>query len=259
MKGTTTYRPIMPPKGSPRSLSNLPCQEHCQSLTSTHSLVTEPSQGTAAGVDQPRVASPSTSQEPYVKNTHRVDSDDETTTTAAENARLLKEAREAAHGLPGDSYLGVASVRAGLTWHKDGRRHRLVSIDALTEANANDDVPCAMLSLIVHITKRDCWLAPDASWAAATSYGKKFVDIKLTFQGCAPSDSQLTQEFNVGVGNLTYFMNLIQTEGADQMRILSQHLSGQKVKFRHAPFIVSTYSLTWGWRLMTHPTANQHF
>ena len=173
-----------------------------------------------------------------------MDSDDEAATTAAQNARLLKEAREAAHGLPGDFYLGVVSVRTGLTWHKDGRRYRLVSLAALQDANGDDEVPCAVLSLIVHVTKRDCWLAPDASWVAATSYGKKFADIKLTFQGCAPTDSQLTKEFNVGVDNLNYFMNLIQTEGADQMRILSQHLSGQKIKFRHAPFVVSTYSLT---------------
>jgi hypothetical protein len=208
------------------------------------------------GVDQPSAASTTPK-----KNTHprpaSVDSDDEAPTTAAQNARLLKEAREAAHGLPGDFYLGVASVRAGLTWHKDGRRHRLVSVAALQAANADDDVPCAVLSLIVHITKRDCWLVPDASWTASTSYGKKFAEIKLTFQGCAPSDSQLTQEFNIGVGNLTYFMNLIQTEGADQMRILSQHLSAQKIKFRHGPFVVSTYSLTWGHRTITRPTANR--
>ena len=157
-----------------------------------------------------------------------------------ETTRLIQEAREAARGLPGDFYLGVTSVREALVWHKDGRRHRLVSKSALAEANPDDEIPCAILSLIVHITKRDCWLVPDASWSTLGSFGKKFADIKLTFHGCAPLDSQLNQEFVIGTRNLTHFMDIIQTEGADHMRILSQHLAGQKIKFRHAPFVVST-------------------
>jgi hypothetical protein len=38
-----------------------------------------------------------------------------------------------------------------------------ISQTALEEANADDNVSCASLSLIAHITKHDSWLAPDVS------------------------------------------------------------------------------------------------
>jgi hypothetical protein len=191
------------------------------------------------------------------KNTHPVDSDDEGATAAAETARLLQEAREAAQGLSSDFYLGVQSIRERLTWHKEGRRHRLVSRSDLEDANPDDDVPGAVLSLIVHITKRDCWLTSDASWTNSSSFGKKFADIKLSFHGCAPLDSQLNQDFAVGVANLAHFMDIIQTDGAEYMRVLSQHLAGHKIKFRHAPFLVSGSRYRFGRITMPCPTAHR--
>jgi hypothetical protein len=94
------------------------------------------------------------------------------------------------------------------------------------------------MSVVVHITKRDCWLAPDAGWTSAGGYGKKFADIKLTFTGCAPVNAALTQDFTNAVSNLTFFMNAVQTQGAEQVRVLVPHLLGQKIRFRHGPFAV---------------------
>ena len=216
----------------------------------------ETSAGTTIAQSSTGLASSANPQETAVKNTHRVDSDDEAASAATETARLLREAREAAQELSSDFYLGVASIRKGLTWHKEGRRHHLVSKSDLAEANPDDDVTGAVLSLIVHITKRDRWLMPDASWTTSSSFGKKFADIKLSFSGCAPPHTELNHDFAVGLDNLTYLMHIIQTEGAEQMSILSQHLASQKIKFRHTPFLVRSSPSHFLCSAMTCPTAH---
>ena len=81
----------------------------------------------------------------------------------------------------------------------------------------------AVLSLIVHITKQDCLLTPDASWTTSSSFGRKFADIKLSFSGCALPHTELNQDFAVGLDNLMYLMHIIQTEGAKQMSIQNQN------------------------------------
>jgi hypothetical protein len=188
---------------------------------------------------------PSNAQGVHVKNSHPRDAEDDVDADASADASAaapsLKEVRKIAQSQPSDFYMGSASVRDKLTWFKDGRRQLLVAKSAVAKAALDDEVPCAILSAIVYITKRDCWLMPDAGWTKATSFGKKFADAKLTCTGCAPADSDLKQDFDVVISNLVYFMNRIQTQGAEQVRIFVQHLAGDKIKFRHSPFIVSIY------------------
>ena len=181
---------------------------------------------------------PSTGHGAPVKNTHRIDTDE---SPAEENARLLHDARQVAMAQTGDFYLGTQSVREGVTWLTDGRHKRLVAISSLADPSPDEVIPNAVLSVIVHITKRDCWLVPDTTWNSQSMFSKKFSDIKLTFTGCAPgpTNSQPNLDFLTAIANLTHFMDEAQTQGAQQQRIFVQHIVGQKIKFHHTPFVVS--------------------
>ena len=228
---------VMPPKGSGKSTSqygdvHLPSAINLE-LSILESTVVESPPTSSAGDQALPAADP-----PPAKNTHRLESEDED--PPIDVAALLKEAREVVLAQTGDFYLGTQTVRSQLQWYRNRRHARLVANSALANAEPDDDVPSAILSIIVHITKRDCWLAPDAGWTLGGSYGKKFADIKLTFTGCAPSSAHapLVQDFNNAISNLTFFMNAVQTQGAEQIRVLVPHMLGQKIKFRHGPFAV---------------------
>jgi hypothetical protein len=185
------------------------------------------------------VSSSSSPQDARVKNTHPIDTDE---TPAEENTRLLLDARQVAMAQTDDFYLGTQTVRNRVTWLTDGRHKRLVATSSLANPAPDEVIPSAILSIIVHITKRNCWLMPDQTWNTQSMFAKKFSDIKLTFTGCVPGpvNSQPNLDFVITAANLTHFMDNAQIKGAQQQHILVPHLIGQKIKFRHTPFVVST-------------------
>ena len=205
--------------------------------------------GNAAQASASTSASPSaplaTGDTP-VKNTHALE--DDNPSTEKDTTFVLKEARADAVSIETDFYLGQAATRERLSWYKDGRRQRLVGRTVLQDAAPDEDIPDAILSVITHITKRDCYLGPEGGWTSTSMFAKKFSETKLTFTGCAPANAELGQDFATALANLENLMNRVQTTGAEQVRIFMPHLLTRKIKFRHSPFAVCAlirYSHTW--------------
>ena len=191
-------------------------------------------QASASASSTPSVP-PATGDTP-VKNTHALEDDNPKDTTL-----ILKEARADALSIESDFYLGQAATLDRLSWFKDGRRQRLVGRAVLQHATPDEEIPNAILSVITHITKRDCWLAPEGNWTSSSTFSKNFSEAKLTFTGCAPANADLGQDFGIALTSLDTLMNRVQTSGAEQVRVLMPHLLTRKIKFRHSPFAVYAF------------------
>ncbi|KIM37617.1 hypothetical protein M413DRAFT_448409 [Hebeloma cylindrosporum] len=177
--------------------------------------------------------------------------------------RHLMQTRERLMQSDASFYLGdpAKAFTGKVVWKRIGRGNRLVTtesaaaVDAAQQAEAAADtnsadsadiasptdtdpiLEAAVLSAIVVIDFDDCWLTPCGHWKGPNKVTKKFEDLKMSFQGKAPTKDFLAQDFSSAVNNAKILMYEVALGGAKSNGFLTvSRIAADALRFRHVVF-----------------------
>ncbi|KAK0190766.1 hypothetical protein F5146DRAFT_1137592 [Armillaria mellea] len=117
-----------------------------------------------------------------------------------------------------------------------GRGHVLVDTSHETPSHA-------ILLVVLHITRKNCWVYPDGKWKGPTKYTESLADMKLNCFGEIPEAGVFRDDFQHVIRNLESIRNKIASPGSKKSGVLfpveignPADENGLKVKFHHTLF-----------------------
>ena len=147
-------------------------------------------------------------------------------------------------------YLGVRQTVHAVQWMRDGQTLRLIACNSdairpgpvpVIRQVGGDTGESVSLSLLVQLTEDDFWMMPDAFWRGPAGGACKFADIKLTCTGAPVQHAPLPDDFDTALHMLEELMDAAKSNAIREGVIKSNH-GMFKLRFRHQPFHVSSYT-----------------
>ncbi|KAF4612703.1 hypothetical protein D9613_011753 [Agrocybe pediades] len=146
-------------------------------------------------------------------------------------------------------YLGNKSAVNDVVWKEIGNTHTLVqrnpnetphgtSQDDNVQNEENVPLEPALLSIIVHLSGPNSFLAPDANWTKPTTWCKTIDRAALTLAGTEPKNDQaIAEDVRTAIETLKHFENMVHGKKSAEPKsvIKIDRSTGQPyLKFRHA-------------------------